>query len=1379
MNLKTGTIFIFFFWGFILFARGKEIEPMQIVSIDNGLGHNGVTSICEDSHGYLWFGTYDGLNRYDGYGVKVFKNTPSKKIFVSNRIRAVVEDKNGNLWLGTDEGIAIYQYTQERFKNLFSNSIAGKNVNGPVIRDILISSSTDKIISITEKEGILVFNSDYTFEYQVFPPEEFLNHPIEFYEGVAVDAYNYLFTTNAGLLLFNLKTNRFTQYLPEEIGQNNAVVKLTEHEWLVTCLNRIVIVKYEKTNAGADLRIVPVNTDNNRYRKAAADDFGKIWLSVENIGIVQIDKAALLKKHEAKVVSTYFRERGMYRTSRIFISKLTGCWVATFDKGVYRFNLSENPFLSYNNHINRGLGDNASRIGHLNALDKDRLLISAQDEGLTVYNTFTHMTEELPDFLKRWNSPDISVPFIDSRKNIWLRFNNKLGICRILAGNHALENIQDNFDQLSKIEALRSVVEDKYSGDIWLLGVNNVFKVNINEIGEIIDVEELKNNSFFDNRDISLFRSIYADSENGYVWIGTSTDGLLRVNTANIHALEDAAIDQYLHDPGNRFSVASNFISCIERFSNGELWLGTERGGICKVINSSDDNLEFINFSEDDGLSNNVVKAIISDRENNLWISTNIGLNRFDIHKNEIRIFKKNDGLPFEDFYYSTVTMDNGYLVFSGLDRLCYFNPQAVPQDEKLPKLDFRNFKLFNRLVMPGDTIKKRVLLTTRLANTNEIHLKYNENVFSLEVTSLHYSSPKNHYLRYKFAPVNNEWVVVTSDQYTITQSGLSPGEYELSVMASNSLNEWTAPKTLKIIISPPVWKTVPAYISYVLLFVLIVCSVIFYVLRLNRLKHELEIESLETENVKAVNAAKLRFFSNISHEIKTPLTLISGPVEILATRYKGNTELAEKLQIVRRQSKKIWQLVDQVHDFQRSDASELKMNYSQFCFNSFINDLAGDFYFYADTERKEFKVDYPDESVFVSADQDKLEKILNNLLNNAFKYTRSGDHVTVTFHAHGNNLVIEVADSGRGIAADDLPHIFERFYQSQHKHSEYIGGAGIGLAFTKRLVEMHYGDIVAQSVLGKGTTIIVRLPIAVSKPESTETEVENKVLSTERDFDEKKQVAEKLDVDKIQTDRKFAEATIFIAEDNTEMRSFIGCTLSHFFNVKSFRNGQDLVDVLTEEWPDLIVSDVLMPEMNGFELCKFVKSDIKTSHIPVVLLTACTTIDEQLKGFKFGADSYITKPFEIQHLIVRIENLLQNKQRLSERYRIDFPRTLEKSNNSEKDMAFLERLYKLLEENLDNTDLDMDKLAKKLYLNRTHFYQKVKAITNETPYELLKMYRLKRAAELLVQKQLSVNEVYAMTGFKSRSNFSKLFKEKYGTTPGKYASEALKKLQP
>ena len=1370
--VPRGFLFICFLFFVSYFASSaNQLEYTQNYTISEGLAHNGITAILQDSRDYLWFATYDGLNLYDGYQIKTYKNLKSKNLFASNRIRTIAEDSDGNLWLGTENGITVYNHDKESYRTIFSNAHLQKSINGPVVRKILIHPEQNIVVCGTEGEGLLLFNRDFSFIAQVMMQPNVENKkPLLFNDGIWLDKTTCLFTTSQGLCFFDLNTSVLTEALADYHFDSKSLIMIDKDRLLVTDRSGVAFCNVRKDDIGYHLEKEKPLLSNYHFVCLAKDKNKGLWLGTDREGIVFVKDMESFYNGETGQLSFFNVKSGFLRMSCFLPTENYGFWAGSYNYGVFRFDLNENPFHYYSCEYGYQFGIRTDEILKITKVDRDKIFLFTNNGGVSLFNTSTELFEPVPFEMPSNYKWAMGPIFIDSRNDIWLRYYNEIGVVKRSSCSRKIEHISEKgYPELSK-GVPHDIVEDK-QGNIWLACDDDVFKISIDNRGNVRQVESLNDHPYFKNKPINSVRTIYCDPHFNFIWIGTDYDGLIRIENQKDKQLLNSGVGHFLSDKSNNKTISSNFVSCIVRLPNNELWVGTEQGGINKVLNS-DTEPEFISFTEEDGLSNDVVKSILYDEYNNLWISTNIGLNKFDTKDYSFRILRKQDGLPFDDYTYPSANLVNGYMVFSGLKGFCYFKPGDIPNTEKLPKLAFGDIAVFNKKIMPGDTLNDRVLYNKRIVDGEELVLSHKENSFSVELISLHFSTPENHFLKYKLLPLDSEWLSVPSGQRLVHYNNLQPGDYTLMVKASNSLNEWSKPKSLKIKIEPPFWLTIPAYSLYFLFVVIVGYSILYYVLRMNRLRHSLEIEHLEKENVKEVNAAKLRFFSNISHEIKTPLTLISGPIAILADRFKSNEDVREKLELVQRQSKKISRLVEQVHDFQTAENKGLRMDISTFCFNDFIQDVVADFKFLSETEKKKMILEGGSERIFVQADKDKLEKIIDNLLNNAFKYTRMGDTITFKYSVGDNRLHISISDTGIGIDQNDLPHIFERFYRIKQKGGDYISGSGIGLAFSKILVEMHYGNIVVDSLPGRGTTFSVALPVLTSEVPENEKEREEEILKSEIESRWDRDQAKHVDLSRIEISGDFNDSMVFLVEDNPELQAYIAEMLSRFFKVKTFGDGKSCLDALEKEWPDLIVSDVKMPFLSGLDLCKSVKSNIKTCHIPIVLLTACSTIDDQLNGLHVGADSYIKKPFELKYLVKKIESLLKGRKQLRERFQTDFPLSFRDITDDGKDTAMLEKLYQLMLVNLDNQDLDISSFAKDLYLNRTQFYQKVKALTGQTPFELLKNYRLKKAQEYLELQKYSVNDVCLMTGFKNRSHFSRLFKEKYNVSPGNYASQ-------
>ena len=1353
-----------------LIGQVSNLENSTKLTISEGLAHNGVTSILEDSKGYLWFGTFDGLNRYDGYKLKTYKNTIDNIIMTNNRVRSLDEDFNGDLWIGTEAGITIFKYAYEKFIKIGADDFKNRTSNAPIIRQALSNKDLRLVLCVSERDGLFIFNEDYECLGQFYPKEISSDKKIIFFNGIQLDKTNYLCTTSVGLFLFNIETKIFRKILNEKINYCNSVSKISNDRLVITLLNGFTILDFHKAKGNYSFPQMEVFLENTQFKSSIVDDFGNIWLGTLDKGVIKIDYVDLLNNPIIKTETFNDGLKGL-RTSTILKTSKNKCWLGTYNEGAYEFSIANNPFKSYSSKMNLDYGPSSNHTNHIVALDSNRAYLTTPSGGLTLFNTKLNNFEPIKKPLSKI-SEKITAIFIDSKKNKWLRLYGSNDILRIKykSSNFEVINLNDNSELTENLKLIRSFTEDRF-GNIWIGTNSNVYRIS--SIDNLLKVEALNKHSFFFNRELSQIRYVYSDPLYDFIWIGSDSDGLFRVKNQNNLPIKKLSVSQFIRDENDKSSLSSNFVTSIVRLPNKELWIGTEGGGVCKVLNSISKPI-FKPITEKNGLSNNVVKNILYDTEGNMWISTNIGLNKIDIHNLNVRKFNEFDGLPFDDFWFEAKKMDNGIMMLSGLDGFCYFNPKEILKTERLPNFEIENFKIFNQEVKPGDTIGKRVILRKRVSDLEQINLNYNQNVFSLDIISLHFLNPENHKIRYRMQPLNEDWITVSSNKNTIDYNGLQPGDYELEVMASNSLNDWTKPKSIRFVISPPFWKTNVAYIIYFLLTGLVIYFIRKNALKMQGLKHNVEIEQLEINNVKELNEAKLRFFSNISHEIKTPLSLISGPTNNLLERFNKNPEIGGKLALIQRQSKKILQLIEQVQDFRRADANLLSMHYSRFNFNLFIEELAVDFNFFAKNDNKYLEIIGEESSIIVSADKDKLEKIFNNLLNNAFKYTETSDKIKIEYNSDGKDLIVAVSDTGRGIDEIDLVHIFERFYQSHKQKNVHLSGSGIGLAFTKRLVEMHYGFIFAESELNVGTKIIVKLPIVKQQEEGNMLINAHIKLPKEEEVSFKIDSSSKIIPNDVKVSGEFSESLIFYAEDNIEMRNYVTRLLSKFFKVKSFRNGQECLDALDLEWPDIVISDIQMPELSGLDLCVKIKSDLKTSHIPVVLLTALSNIEDHLKGIRDGADAYIKKPFDVKQLFATTESLLINRKQLRERYQVGIPLTKENKNNRN-DNAFLDKLYSLIEENLDNQNFDLDSIAKEMYFNRTHFFQKVKMLTNQTPLEILRNYRLKKAAEYLIQKELSVNEVYIMVGFKSRTHFAKIFKEKYGMSASKYSRSKLR----
>lgn len=993
-------------------------------------------------------------------------------------------------------------------------------------------------------------------------------------------------------------------------------------------------------------------------------------------------------------------------------------------------------------------------------------LLAKNNKSLYLYDFRQNKISEFVSVISKELQNNVKSFYVDSLDRLWiLTKENRL---YSYDKNAKLKEYKDVKLLLLKDDSPQIFYSDPM-GNIWLGYIDNLYRISFTSDHEIDEVESIH----LDSCGISKIRAMYWDSRTSSMFVGTDVQGMYQLYIDRQKPIKDIKIEHYMFDKGDEHSLSSNFVSSIIRDKSGILWFGTEQGGLCRAIEEDGQRMKFISYSEEDGLSNNVVKSLLCDKSGNLWIATNIGLNIYRNDSGSFHVYRTSDGLPFDDFWYASFMLNDGTLVFSKFEGFCYFNPDLLPKKEDLPQLHIRSFNVLSDKILPNEKYNDRIIIDSRLSDNDVLNLKYNENSISFDIDALYSKVATDHFIRYKLEPLNDEWIQIPAKDQKLSFNGLKPDNYRLSLSASNSFDEWTKPISIGINIAPPFSRSAIAYVIYVLLAILFISIIVYNLMRVQRLKYELREEAIQKKSLELLNIEKQRFFSNISHELKTPLTLILAPITVLSERFSLDIDVKEKLAIIKRQAKKMLNLIELSHELQLNERNMLKVKPCMFSFNKFLKDITEDFMFMAKYDNKDFVVNYPNKNVNVYADYSMIEQMLNNLLTNSFKHTVQRDKVGIDISYHDQLLTIKVYDTGDGISEKDLPYIFDRFYQASNQGLKNIGGTGIGLAFTKRLIELHSGNIGVESKLGEGSTFTVNLPIIQNV---TEADVIDETNEQEGETD---LYVGDWDIKSIEIDSKYLRFLVYLVEDNTEMRSFLTEIIGQFFTLKSFANGKECLDGMNKEWPDIIVSDVMMPEMDGNELCNVIKSDLKTSHIPVILLTACNTVDDKIKGLQSGADAYIPKPFYPKHVLTRICTLLDNRAKLWERFQSGVPLNIAANENevSAKDNEFICALYAKFNEYVDDECVDMELLAKEIGVNRSLFFQKVKALTNDSPFELLKNYRLQRAAELLVKEEYNVNEVCMMTGFKSRTHFSRLFKEKYGVAPSKYKESVVNRI--
>jgi len=873
---------------------------------------------------------------------------------------------------------------------------------------------------------------------------------------------------------------------------------------------------------------------------------------------------------------------------------------------------------------------------------------------------------------------------------------------------------------------------------------------------------------------------------NGRLWLATNGGGL------NLFIPDDGGKFYHLDDKNHTSKkLSSNSLYTIcestkgtnSKGNNTILWIGSSNGLNKITINNSTKAADFNSLDLDikiygieDGLADNSVKSIIEDEKGNLWVGTNAGISLFDLETESFTNFSTSDGLIGNEFNSSSsAVLSNGLMIFGSVDGLNVFNPVEIKQSYYVAPVAITDFQIFNQPVKIGvnSPLKENILVA------KEIILSYSQNVFSFQFSALDYNSPQSIQYAYKMEGFDDDWLNAGSRRF-ITYTNLNPGSYTFKVKASNSDGVWSENyKSILVTILAPWWRSDWAYIMYVLIIIGGVYSIRRIEMNRSRLRNELKMREFEANKQRELENLKSRFFANLSHEFRTPLTLIRGPIEELINKKAGDNQL-EYYQLIQRNSEKLQELIDQLLELTQLENAAIPLKAKQENLTSLLRGLLYSFESLA--KEKDIKMSFNSqlEKITCWIDRDKLEKIINNLLSNAFKFTPTDGSiylsVTKQIKDEKEFAEVKIADTGIGIPVDKIKNIFDRFYQIDDSSRKKYGGSGIGLALVKELVDLHKWEIEVQSELGKGTVFYLRIPLSESYLTETEkvsdegkkesdtlieaySDADNFEKEVEQEIEEKQRLLD-------------AKPLILVVEDSEDVRSYLTGLLKNDYRINEAADGEDGIKKSTEVMPDLIISDVMMPSMDGFEFCKKIKTDWQTSHIPLILLTAKASAESKIEGLETGADDYLTKPFSSAELLIRIRNLLQQRKNLREKFSKEIKVEPASIAVTSLDNEFLKKAFDVAEQNLSNTEFNSETFAKEMFLSRSQLHRKLLAVTGQAPGEFVRTFRLKKAASLILEKRLSVTQIAFEVGFSSPSHFTKAFRQQFNCLPTEFTEK-------
>tara|TARA_B100000809_G_scaffold43630_2_gene37910 strand:+ start:49078 stop:53193 length:4116 start_codon:yes stop_codon:yes gene_type:complete len=1322
-------------------------------STSDGLSQSSVIAIHQDNKGYIWIGTRDGLNKYDGTRFTSFRhNSDNPQSLSHSWITKIFEDDQNNIWVGTKNGLNKYNPNQNNFTvykqnpntnsisdneiwdieqlnnntlvvstnngltkiNLFDNSFSFIHKKEGTINSLkdnktrCLYYSNNSLLWICTIESIECFDSkNNTWTHYEYPKntnkEAHINNTPVFHE----DSNNLLWLGyNNGLAYFDVQSKTFVEfYLPSKQKAISSAVRtlcedLNGNLWIGTYIGLCILNKernqiqkyiHDENN--------PTSLSQNSIYKIIRDTEGDMWIGTWAGGLNYYD-------HSFDTFKQFYaganKKMLNYKVVSSIIESTNGdLWIGTEGGGINYYNNTTGEF-SYYTHNPKDKNSLSSNNVKSMICDSDgNFWIGTHDGGLN----FLDISKKPYTFkkFKQTNTNNFSISdyrilslFEDEQKNIW--------IGTLTTGLIHYNRSSNQFTRLNySLKSIDVIVPSPIAHILYLGGSNGLEKIN------------------------------------------TKTKQIEKIN--------------YFSKEINEETPA---INCIYQQTENILWIGTEGKGLYKYDIPTKTSSK---FGISQGLPNEVIYGILSDENHNLWVSTTKGISRLNLTTLEIKNFDESDGLQGNEFNYGAyLKKENGDLMFGGANGLNYFNPNKIVENNFLPSVDIYDIKVNNHPFLKiTDSVKK-------------ISLKYNQNDFTIDFTALSYSQSSKNQYAYKLEGFDPDWNYI-GNKKEAKYTNIDKGNYLFKVKASNNDGLWNEKgDAIKLIVLPAPWQTWWAYLIYFILS----CIIGYYIrsLMLTRIKekNELKQEKLDKERIEEVNQMKLRLFTNISHDFRTPLTLIIGPLQRMIKEKTGTNSIQEQHKIMNRNANMLLDLINQLLDFRKSESGKLVLYASKSNLVSFTQNIKAAFNDLADSKNIEYLLESPKDSLEIWFDKIKMKKILFNLLSNAFKYNQDNAKITIKLASektskNENRISLKVTNFGEVIPKENLAHIFDRFYRFDQEGIQ--SGTGIGLALTKSLVELHHGSITATSSVEKGTCFEVVLPMGSEhlslEEQIAETDAPREEITIDKPFYLEKNANITSEIDE-EIEEEFSDIpTILIVEDNEDVRNFVKDIFKKNYTIYEAENGKIAIEIARKKNIDLIISDVMMPEMNGFELCENIKSTITTSHIPIILLTAKTADTHQKTGFKIGADAYITKPFDASILELRVHNLLETRKNLTAKFKKDIILNPKELTVTSADELFLEKAIEIIEENITDPEFNVHYFTNQMNMSRSVLYRKLKALTNQSITEFIRTIKLKKAGQLVANTKMHISEIAYEVGFSDLKYFRKCFKSQFNELPSNY----------
>jgi len=1417
MRLLIVIILVFVFTA----IQSQNTRRFRHIDVNMGLAHTDATALAEDETGFIWIGTNAGVQRFDGRQMRLFLNTTSKLNQVYNNRITALASSGEYLWIGSEGGLHCFSLKKEKHIPL---KFTGFDFNSEPFNVSRIEVTSNFIWFITNQELYVGTFYAETNEFRIVRLDDKIAGLPEWFRNAEMISITTNINgivwvgTNQGIVSFSINGDKIGVH--EILGnianggtfiesRINHIRFYNQQLWVVSP-NYLQI--FSLSNSDLKLRSSLKSIDLNKVFKGTefedeplilnnflVDPNNNFWCSTGS-GLIYI--AEPLGQNEKFQLFTH----SQYNPFSISANNISGIlldhshclWLTTWSGGLSFLNLEQKQFnLLVKDPSRKGFSLTEPFVRAIAEDGYGRIWIGGQNEGIDFYNPKTGECQ--PFQIGNFTSQSLTNTKIRAIKyhnnKIFVGTTNGLNVIDLAEKQvHTFPEIFGSGNSVYGIET------DKF-GRVWVgTWKGGLFRLSFqdNRIVEILRISDHPDSKW--KLSSPQVNFIFSDMGKNEI-LAATRKGLNRIILNETGEISNII---YYRANDTEQSLSSEYIWPVEKQNDTVYWIGTLGGGLNKLVlldgwdNNRNGNYRAESFSVNEGAPSNDIESLLRDESGRLWIGSK-GLSVFEPVHNEFWNFDVNDGLQSNGFKIgSSLKTSDGTMFFGGIGGLNHFKPNEIKRNTIQPKVVLSGLRIRNQEIVPGQVLYKNVLLENGLSYINELDLNYMENDFSIEFASLHFANPEKCRYKYFLEGYDKEWHYISGNYPVANYSNLEYGDYTFVVDATNGDGLWSEePVSLKIHIHPPWWRSGIAYFIYTVLTLVLLYILFFYVSRWIKMRHELKLVAAEEKKKEELHQLKLQFFMNISHEFKTPLSLIFAPLEKLKNKVLSEDERERMLHLISVNANRMLTLINELMEFRKAEVGKLSIQATESDLSEFVQKISQQFVPQAQKNGIELRINTTGVSK-IWYDNEKMSTIIYNLLSNAINNTNEGGVVEVSvftstfdrlsYHYEtafkvaneisGHEYVyIRVFDTGVGISQKSIDQIFERFYHMETTKNKHLG-TGIGLALLKNLVLLHRGHVLVSSERFKGTEFLVGFPIGDNHLHPEEKGVltadDSQIALTEPSFPE-------LGLDYqsgIENNNDENLPLLLLVEDNAELRAVLKEHYAGDYRIIEAADGKEALEKINEEQVDLVISDIMMPEMDGLELVRELRRDLTTSHLPIALLTAKSTVEDQITGTEAGADLYFPKPFNLQLMDLKLKQFLESRQKLKDKYTSNVFADTRDIVRTQKDKVFIDKFVELVESNIDDNDFSVEQLSVELNIGRTNLYKKIKSLTGLSIGEFIRSLRLKMAAKILLSEDVTISEVIYRVGINSNSYFTKSFKAQFGVTPSEFLQQNSKRLE-